>query len=893
MKRWMILLMVFCLAGSCVSGFDYVIGYDSYANPTISVPVKGEVIIDPNFNINITRVTDRTLDGHGMSFVNTFYSTAPTSNVDNSYIFMVGGQVIYLYHGPNSITPYQYIGNFDTTSTITTKRVIGNTWDQVRPYWSATDPDLFYWLPRPPWQTDGTRLPALYSYRISNDTVTLIHDFSQDPELAMFLNNTPKDHIVANEEYSEPSRDRRYWAFWVKESSDPMVIKAAFVYDMIADDITGALYSGVDDICCRFSTTNTKGETSPSADGDYVLIRNNVLSTDSGAQSTLSRANIWDINLTTIIGQVPPADHHHDWAKDVNGEDVIFFIDAQTSPVGPSIWYPETNYLYKLFLMYGPSGSHYSGHCYSTPGWGLMEVNDNDENGHWSANQLFMVELDPTKTLWRMNGSDVGTKVIYRANDNPAVLLWRIAHTHGYWYSQTNGWGDSYRYQSKATISEDGKYVWWGSEWDGSHDHYVEVYQVEFPDNWWKDLSNLQSPNSPYNIKVSAYNFEDTEIPLIASSIDLLNTGLSKATQVQQIKDQNPNIITIHYDNTQTHQTGATEDWYVHDEVTGQRLYHKDWGWYLMNISNPDYRTSLANYIDNNLDNNLMFDGVMLDDTWNSMDPNYFYRDGTTTQGVIPQSYIDNFHSDMITLLTEIKITIGSKLLIPNTGYYATDYLAISDGQTDESFCHANWQSFSEWFSDPSWRNHLNAMIAASDSGKIYSAQSGILDGATPAEINQTQRYCYAIYLLGAGNNTYFHFIPRMLYQNVTYFPEWDIDIGDPIEDYHAVAGTNLYQREYEDGLVLINPSGPFNQYDLGGNYLDLDGNTISSVTLDIHEGTILQEVTSTYHDADLDHSGDINKTEIDNYVQKWKGDMTISLFDIIDAIGKWKQGSY
>jgi len=49
----------------------------------------------------------------------------------------------------------------------------------------------------------------------------------------------------------------------------------------------------------------------------------------------------------------------------------------------------------------------------------------------------------------------------------------------------------------------------------------------------------------------------------------------------------------------------------------------------------------------------------------------------------------------------------------------------------------------------------------------------------------------------------------------------------------------------------------------------------------------------STYHSADLDRDYVINKTEINTYVTDWKGNPGISLSQLIDAIGKWKAGSY
>jgi len=351
----------------------------------------------------------------------------------------------------------------------------------------------------------------------------------------------------------------------------------------------------------------------------------------------------------------------------------------------------------------------------------------------------------------------------------------------------------------------------------------------------------MGSETIPFKVHkfLTAYDFSDLDIPSIASQFDIIDTYLSKATQVTKIKELNPFFRAIYYKDALTHREGATEDWYVHDAQTGSKLVNKDWGWYLMDIGNQTYRISLANSIKAGLTNNPMFDGVFLDDVWGTALLGGFYREGTKETGVVPQLVINAWHENMKTLLNTIKTTIGSKLLIINASDVNTDYLALADGQMDEAFCHANWQTFGEFFS--TWQRHLNNMIAGSKSGKIYLAQSGIVDSSTVSQVRTTSRYCFAMFLLGANDRSYFYF--SNTYRGVTYFPEWDVDLGNPIEDYHARSGTPLYEREYSKGLVLINPSAGAFQISLAEKYKNLDGVTTDTMTLGSHEGEVLLKI--------------------------------------------------
>jgi len=337
---------------------------------------------------------------------------------------------------------------------------------------------------------------------------------------------------------------------------------------------------------------------------------------------------------------------------------------------------------------------------------------------------------------------------------------------------------------------------------------------------------------------ISAYDFNETDIPFIASHFEIINSILSKANQIQNIKSINSSCKAIFYDNALTHKDGAARNWYVRDAQTGSRLVNKDWGWYLMDIGNLTYRTSLANSIKNSLTTNPVFDGVFLDDVWpaGAISSDRFYREGTKDKAVLPQHVIRYWQDNMKLLLIQIKMAIGKKLLIINTGAFNIDFLVFSDGQMYEAFCHANWQPFGEYY--PNWRGVLDKMIVVSNSGKIYLARSGIQKTVADFETNKTARYCFAMFLLGANSNSYFYFAKRP--RGVTYFPEWDVDIGSPVEDYHGRTGTPLFEREYSKGLVLINPSSESVQINLGTKYKTLDGVIIDTIRMEDHQGEIL-----------------------------------------------------
>ena len=93
--------------------------------------------------------------------------------------------------------------------------------------------------------------------------------------------------------------------------------------------------------------------------------------------------------------------------------------------------------------------------------------------------------------------------------------------------------------------------------------------------------------------------------------------------------------------------------------------------------------------------------------------------------------------------------------------------------------------------------------------------------------------------------------------------------LGQPSESYHLkgnYGGANIYEREYEKALVLVNPSDSSSStINLGNNYKTLTGSSISIITLSSKEGILLQKTAASDCSLQGDISGDnqVNSTDL------------------------------
>jgi hypothetical protein len=331
------------------------------------------------------------------------------------------------------------------------------------------------------------------------------------------------------------------------------------------------------------------------------------------------------------------------------------------------------------------------------------------------------------------------------------------------------------------------------------------------------------------------------------AKFDVLDVDLETGPDLYRIRALNPDAIifgykdilgirptTLDYSEVTQH-----EDWFLHD-LDGNRIMHSVFGAYLMDIGSSGWRQHYTNWVNEYL-SLYSFDGIFADDVWNSFNFDVW----TVPSSEIPAEIGEHWHSDMLGMIEFVKASIGDKLLVVNTGNNG-DYVYACDGKMEEEFVHPSWypiDAFHDYYIN--WENKVNNLRDLSQAGKYYLVLPGTIISKNPTaaeleEVHDMLVYCFSSYLLGAsGEKASFGF--NGFYSNDGsggYYEEFDVSLGSPLNAYYLM--DTVYSRDFSNGKVLVNPTTSSHTVNLGGEYKTLDGQTVSSVTLDDHSGIIL-----------------------------------------------------
>ncbi len=391
--------------------------------PSLSQPSKGESIVDPSFHTTITRITDADNDlGLPDKHMRINYARFDIANSDGSMILLLGnsGGGWHLYNG----NTFEYIKALNPNYIDT-----GHGDPEQR--WDDTDPNVFY----------HRRGAILYKYTIgAPDTNEVVHNFKNEYPTATYIG-------VAEE--GSPSRDCRYWAFFVDSGYTRL---AYIVYDMETDTIIG-----------EWPNPPSANWISMSPSGERVVV-------GSYPVKSYKRDFTGEVTVATGAG-------HADLGIDADGNDVIvYFADSggnnwlNVADIATGI---ETPLIY-WEPYYGYNGCHNVG--------GHISGIDNPSRGGWAVVSTLGPYQDAT--CW----PDQSIYLV-ELKENPRV--WRIAHHHSYY--------SAYGANPFATINTAGTKIFFNSNWDNTSAtlNTLDVYQVELPSTWWSDLGGGPGNNPP------------------------------------------------------------------------------------------------------------------------------------------------------------------------------------------------------------------------------------------------------------------------------------------------------------------------------------------------------------------------------------------------------------
>jgi hypothetical protein len=304
--------------------------------------------------------------------------------------------------------------------------------------------------------------------------------------------------------------------------------------------------------------------------------------------------------------------------------------------------------------------------------------------------------------------------------------------------------------------------------------------------------------------------------------------GTEKQTlaQSQPLRALAPNFLVLHY-HLSMWQSAPTVTFIV-DGVNWGNDYptvtsHEDWFWHntsnqrvasttdqklLMNIANAGFASYWASALIDQVAAG-DYDGIFFDSAspallqgevggQDSRLAGTGARDSTIAE-IGNQSFIAAWQTWMAALDT----TLAARgiPLIPNTSAFVTSWDNTDYSRTAGAFV--------EGFADPSWatsdwKASTNTLLSLSQKHKILILQNYLGSTGDLAK----RLYYLGNYLLVKGDKSYLDYFAG---GPLEWYPEWGLDLGAPTSTGTTVDDllrNGVYQRDFQKGTVLVNPSG-------------------------------------------------------------------------------------
>ncbi|MBU4070316.1 MAG: cellulase family glycosylhydrolase [Nanoarchaeota archaeon] len=373
-------------------------------------------------------------------------------------------------------------------------------------------------------------------------------------------------------------------------------------------------------------------------------------------------------------------------------------------------------------------------------------------------------------------------------------------------------------------VGEDLIYVYYEALSEG-----LSIFALDFDEPTL--LSSEFSPIGRYSSRLWLGNYTPSEeyLDFIASryNFNVMPGSGGKIEIIDELRNRSLDINLIHYTNPIFTNTAISypEEYYSHSNIStnyNNRILSTQFGMYLMNISSLEWRDAIANSTKEIID---LYDyfGVMVDDCGPAIE----YR-----IDFLPDDFVDadKWISEINATLAVIKNKIGGKIMVFNGIYHSPaqnsrELLEVADGAIKEGFIFH--LASGEFLTEQYWKILLNWIIEDTQT-KYHIANAKFTMNRT-VTINE-RMFQFTSYLLIKNENIIYNLDDFALITGVDnslvqYYPEMDINLGEPLETYLTVeeyfnSSFNLYEREYENGIVFVNPSTAQVTHNLDKNYL-------------------------------------------------------------------------
>jgi hypothetical protein len=177
--------------------------------------------------------------------------------------------------------------------------------------------------------------------------------------------------------------------------------------------------------------------------------------------------------------------------------------------------------------------------------------------------------------------------------------------------------------------------------------------------------------------------------------------------------------------------------------------------------------------------------------------------------------------------------------------YYATSgassvLLNGIDGGNAQGWLRGATDPITTFESVTNWKSDVNMLVDAGNKGKSVITMTKVWGvPATQDQIDALHRFTLASFMLGTNGNQYFDFDDNQTDGAVVPDHPYDhVDPGTPTGPY--ALKSKVYVRYFTNGIAVVNPSKTATYtFKLGGTYTNLQGQSMSSVTLPPDTGDV------------------------------------------------------
>ncbi|CAN5818123.1 hypothetical protein BH23ACT12_BH23ACT12_18370 [soil metagenome] len=324
---------------------------------------------------------------------------------------------------------------------------------------------------------------------------------------------------------------------------------------------------------------------------------------------------------------------------------------------------------------------------------------------------------------------------------------------------------------------------------------------------------------------------------------------------VPEMKAANPDLVLLSYMNGTLSQSTEgdvyPDEWHLKD-ANGNRVVSESWGNYLMDPTSEGWITSRIAQATEFIEFS-GYDGVIMD-VMGTAPIGESYSSGVPINPVTGRPWTKAEWLDATSALAaRVKSAVAPKIVFVNglgsgPRYFNPEAASAKlldgiDGGHAEAFLRNANEPISRYPTTKNWLKEIDMLVDVASRGKSVLTLTKVFADGTQTQKDAWHRYSLASFLMGAGEKTYFTFQYARNDDPTMTSPLWSTNVGSPLGDYFQLAG-GAYQRNFANGISLVNPGPDAITVSLNGTYRTLEGSLVSSMTLLPNQGDVLIRVS-------------------------------------------------